>query len=315
LGYIDFDQLPHVVDPVEGFIATANNKVIPKEFPCEITADWDETSDGYRALRITTMLRDMIANGSTIDAAAMREVQLDYVSFAARDLMAMLPSHSDGLNKDGAAMVSMMRSWDYDMKVGVEEPTVYMYWYREMIKMARYGTGQTYWDNVEFIKTILRRNSDPACTAAGHTTCQAASAAAFNRVGARLTNSGAHRWGEDLHLAHFKHQVLGATPLKCLSDRYVGHGGDAFTINVGTTDWDTMTQPHGSSYRQIVDVSQLQSTGRHSHFLNPLGQSGNLLSPEYDNLLHAWGSGEYLDMTFGVPSESAHGVKSQQLQR
>jgi penicillin amidase len=43
-----------------------------------------------------------------------------------------------------------------------------------------------------------------------------------------------------------------------------------------------------------------------SLFLNPLGQSGNMLSPKYDNLLELWSDadGSYMQMRMsGYPSD------------
>ena len=52
-------------------------------------------------------------------------------------------------------------------------------------------------------------------------------------------------------------------------------------------------QKHGPSYRHISDLSDLNGN---SVFLNPPGQSGELLSDEYDSLLAMWKSGRYLEM-------------------
>jgi penicillin amidase len=54
-----------------------------------------------------------------------------------------------------------------------------------------------------------------------------------------------------------------------------------------------MTQTAGPSYRHLVDLS---SPDLNSLFLNPLGQSGDMFSFLYDNLLTMWGVGEYIKM-------------------
>ena len=45
-GFADFDDLPRVLDPGDGFIVTANNAVVPADYPVFLTDDWDA---GYRA--------------------------------------------------------------------------------------------------------------------------------------------------------------------------------------------------------------------------------------------------------------------------
>jgi penicillin amidase len=47
---------------------------------------------------------------------------------------------------------------------------------------------------------------------------------------------------------------------------------------------------HGPSYRQVIDLAELNN----SRYIHPMGQSGHLLSPHYDNLLSLWQKGEYL---------------------
>ena len=89
-------------------------------------------------------------------------------------------------------------------------------------------------------------------------------------------------------------QILHPTPLACLGDRQVEHGGDDSTVNVGHVgDDDEMTQTLGPSYRHLVDLS---APDANSLFLNPLGQSGDMFSFLYDNLLEMWSVGEYMNM-------------------
>ena len=52
-SYVPFDGLPSVLDPKEGFIATANQAVVGPGYPYHLTDDWDR---GYRSQRI----RDLI---------------------------------------------------------------------------------------------------------------------------------------------------------------------------------------------------------------------------------------------------------------
>jgi penicillin G amidase len=46
---VPYDDMPRTYNPPEGFVATANNRVVPPSYPYLLTADWDEGSDGYRA--------------------------------------------------------------------------------------------------------------------------------------------------------------------------------------------------------------------------------------------------------------------------
>jgi penicillin amidase len=91
-----------------------------------------------------------------------------------------------------------------------------------------------------------------------------------------------------------------------LYGRKVPHGGDPYTVNVANVKWDGSygttrykTQSYlcldmdaGPSYRQIIDMDNPSN----SVFVHPIGQSGNLFSPYFENLLGKWQRGEYLPM-------------------
>jgi len=53
-GYIPFEQLPHVYDPPEGYIVTANQRIAGRSYPYFLTHEW---AAPYRARRITELLR------------------------------------------------------------------------------------------------------------------------------------------------------------------------------------------------------------------------------------------------------------------
>src|SRR5262249_31362041 len=55
VGWIPYEELPELVDPNEGFIVTANNRVTDDSYPHHITSDW---LDGYRAARIEQLIRE-----------------------------------------------------------------------------------------------------------------------------------------------------------------------------------------------------------------------------------------------------------------
>lgn len=54
-GYVPYDKLPAVSDPVTGYLATANARVTPDDYPYFLSSDW---IDAYRVERITLLLKD-----------------------------------------------------------------------------------------------------------------------------------------------------------------------------------------------------------------------------------------------------------------
>ena len=48
-GTIPYEELPRLVNPPEGYIVTANNRIVGDDYPYHITSEW---MAGYRAQRI-----------------------------------------------------------------------------------------------------------------------------------------------------------------------------------------------------------------------------------------------------------------------
>ena len=53
-GFIPFEELPYTLNPAEGYIVSANEKIPPSDYPHFLTADWDY---GFRADRILQMIQ------------------------------------------------------------------------------------------------------------------------------------------------------------------------------------------------------------------------------------------------------------------
>ena len=68
--YVPYDGLPNVLDPDQGFIATANQAVTDEDYPYLLTTDWDR---GYRSQRI----RDVLEDDDELSMEEMLDLQLD----------------------------------------------------------------------------------------------------------------------------------------------------------------------------------------------------------------------------------------------
>jgi penicillin G amidase len=103
--YVPFEALPHVLDPAEGFIVTANQAVIGPGYPYFLTSDWDQ---GYRSQRI----RDLLEEKGTLSVGDMNTLQLDDLNPMAATLLPYLLAIDDlgsAYFRDGQAL---LRDWD-----------------------------------------------------------------------------------------------------------------------------------------------------------------------------------------------------------
>jgi penicillin amidase len=123
-GHLDVDQLPHVLDPEDHVLVTANNRIVGDDYPHHIAFDY---MNGYRALRIDQLLRGRTG----IDAQLMAAMQMDIVCPPARALIELLrPLHfTDAVAEEARAGLS---AWDGVMDPEAIEPSVYVVFMRQL---------------------------------------------------------------------------------------------------------------------------------------------------------------------------------------
>ena len=70
--------------------------------------------------------------------------------------------------------------------------------------------------------------------------------------------------------------------------------GSGFTVNAAGADYDDFTMNSGASFRQIVDLSDLSAT----QFIYTTGQSGDVFSPHYADMVEPWQNVQTIPLRF-----------------
>lgn len=293
-GLIPFARLPRVLDPPRGFIVTANNRAVSERYPYSVTADWPEP---YRARRIT----DLLSSRERLGIADIRAIQLDRVSYQARELLPLLldTAAGDAASRDALARLA---SWSTEFAPDSVPASIYAAWYTALSAMPEDELRGTPAGNVRsrFLINALKTNSawcDDIRTPMKET-CADFKAASLGKAMAMLRQRlgpDPDRWHwEKLHRARFPHGVFDRVPvLNRFFSLETGHGGDASTVNVGAYRRDgSFRMTEGPSYRQIVDFSNLAS----GLSVLTTGQSGNVFDPRYRDLMPLWREGRYLEI-------------------
>jgi penicillin amidase len=110
LGYIPFDELPHLFDPPSGIIVTANQRIAGRDYPHFLTHNW---AAPYRARRIYELLKDK----TKLTAEDFRAVQGDTYSIAAAEAARALVKAGSELGPKETdakwlATVKLLEGWD-----------------------------------------------------------------------------------------------------------------------------------------------------------------------------------------------------------
>ena len=313
-GYLPFDALPRVFNPPGGTLVSANHKVTPPGYPHHITFEWQPP---YRASRIEELLLKTPAH----DAASFARMQMDHVSLAARELLPLLlPAKPK--DESGREALKMLATWDGSMAANRPEPLILVAWWRE-ITFALYADelGNAFRPNwsarAPFVIHALKTSSawcDDVRTVQRVETCEELLTDSLDRALRDLRGRFGKdfqdwRWG-DAHPAQHRHRPFSRNALLArFFNIAVPSAGDAYTVNVGRSDFNDEAAPfanrHGASYRGIYDLADPQR----SLFIHSGGQSGNPLSPHYRAFAEPWAAGEYIPAVTERARLEAQGVQ------
>lgn len=283
-GYIPFNQLPQAENPPEGFLVSANNKVTPRGYPYLITKDWAEP---YRAERITQMIEQLKKQGK-LSPQDMQRIQLDQFTLLYPAFKPYLERISPQ-TKAGRKWKAQLLTWNGIADRNTRAATVFEAWQLELYRFGAKATGQTYWRKPRFVLQALA-NGDPSCGGTS-ASCLSAAGKALDQAIKRLSSQfgGVRAWGK-VHQLHIDNSVLSQSPLAGFYDHRLPRGGTPYTINVGHLNPKTFVMTKGPSYREILNLSDLNQ----SLFAYPGGQSESPLSSWYANLLSKWQDGQYV---------------------
>jgi penicillin G amidase len=302
-GWIPFEELPRVFNPRDGVLINANHNTLPPGYRHFITSEWQPP---YRAKRIA----ELLAATPKHSIESFKRMQMDIVSPVVRELLPRLlatPVKSDRA-RDALRRLS---AWDGTMAAERAEPLIAIAWWRE-ISRGLYADelgaafNATWGMRAPFVSSALTARGGAArwCddTRTGRVeTCDDVLAEALERALDDLTRRyGAAperwRWGE-AHFARSEHRPFSRVRwLAPFFEIRVPMPGDAYTLNVGQTDFNDEAAPyasrHAASLRAIYDFADLES----SVFIHSAGQSGNPLSRHYRDMSARWARGEYVPM-------------------
>jgi penicillin G amidase len=293
-GWIPFEALPQTIDPPDGVLFNANNRIVPDDYPHLVTADWEAP---HRARRLAQLLQDNAFGPE--DFAAM---QADLLSLLAEDLLPIMLAAPPATPAAATARARLER-WDRVMRADAAEPLIFAAWYRELSRLIYADELGAMFDGFwhvrpQFMERILTRRQvwcDDVRTDRVETCAELAGAAldaALDDLTRRFGDKpDAWRWG-DAHAARMPHPVFADQPvLSPLFSIEVPTGGDSVTVDVGHFNPRNERRPfastHAATYRAIYHLADLDE----SRFVTATGQSGNPLSRRYEDLTALWASG------------------------
>ncbi len=300
-GYLPITSLPHEVNPSRGFIATANNFLMPDNYPYKdlLHATW---SDAFRASRI----EEVLGSGRKFSVSEMIRLQNDDLSVAARAITPLL-RHVTLSNPASARARDLLTTWDYVLDKDSLAAGVYAMWQRRLFANTRdmvvpaalrKGVGANILGTkkaIDFLQSPDGRfGANPI---AGR---DAIVARSMDEAVAELTkrfgpDMQAWKYGQEkFHHALVRHPMSDAVNAATRAKLIVGpmpRGGDGTTVSA-TGGGDNQTS--GGSLKIIADTEDWDN----SVGLNTPGQSGDPESTHYRDLFPLWAQGQYFPIAY-----------------
>lgn len=314
-GVIDPADLPVVLAPDSGWLATANQRTTPDGYRHFLSAEW---TFPHRQKRIEQLLKARPLH----DVASFAAMQRDVRSLAAEDWMTYFRAarwHGDGGAQDRtlAARVREIQSrFDAEMRADAPGASLHHAWVQALTRRILADELGDIWGRQfserrgfrEAVSGILARQDawwcDDKTTPDRQESCaeqnDAALADAVADLRARLGDDpSGWRW-DHLHVARQEHRPFSQiAPLRRLFELRVPVDGDAQTIqamrvNLRATPGDPQAYQveHGPGLRTILDLGD----PARSRIVVSTGQSGLPLSPHYRNQMPLWAAGASLPL-------------------
>jgi penicillin G amidase len=300
-----FDALPFCLDPEEGYVASANNA--PRSDTPDgpfLGIDW---LDGYRAARIN----ELVADRHDWDVPGFAELQLDLVSIPWRELRDLVLGVEPS-SEPARTAFELLADWDGVVRSDSPAASVYELLVNDLAgTIARLDAPHAWrWALGAGFGTAMPRTTFGARVVSqlvatlneGTDRRELIDAALARTVEALTARAGpeASRWAwgaiRPLRLIH----PMGAQgPLgRMLNVGPVPHGGDTNTVaQAGVLPLEPSANPAAiPNHRTVIDLGDPER----SRYVIAGGQSGNPLSPHYDDLFELWQRGE------GVPIARSH---------
>jgi penicillin amidase len=296
-GWIPPQDNPHILNPAQGFVQSANQRAVDSTYPYFIPGDYIAP----RGISLSNQLERM--QGITVDD--MKRLQNDVFSSLASNAVPFLLQHVDEayLNDGELNYLNQLKQWDFKVSANVNAPTIYQAWFDSLEKQiwsdefarvektVAWPDEQTLFENLR--KDTLFRFVDNVSTSQTETLNQQVTTAF------KLAAAGLAKEEVTNGLVWWKHK--GSAIQHLLRDNLKPFG----RYDLESGGWGNVLHAHtktnGPSWRMIVHLTpETEAWG-----IYPAGQSGNPGSRFYDSFVNDWVAGKYYRLWLMKPSETA----------
>jgi penicillin G amidase len=301
-GFLKGEELPQVYNPAEGWLATANEMNLPRDYPYRERKPGFEWTDPARITRI----KEVLGPKDKVSLADSMALQTDDYTVNGRRLTKLL----EPLDADDPALAEglrLLKAWDHRATADSAGAALFEVWMTKHLGRAliaktvpEAGRAAIGTPDVIAIVTYLENpdgalGADPK--AARDAILRESLKAAVDEVRQLLgPDAASWAWGK-LHHAQFEHGLSPLADDATRAQMTVGRlamGGSAFSPRAASYRMSDFRVTSGASFRMVLDVGNWDA----SVAINTPGQSGDPFSPHYRDLAPLWAAGEYVPLLY-----------------
>lgn len=290
-GMIPYEHVLQYQNPKNGFVSSANQHPVDKNYPYYY---YDFSYENYRNRRLNDRLKSI----DLITLNDIKKIQNDNFSYKAYEILPILLSEIDTLSLDSTKKkyFNKLSNWDYFSNTNTESPAIFVTWwqiFKEKLwdefdtlkysyrKPNSYNTYLLIKENKDLeYYDILKTNKKESLSDLVNYTYQLSVDSLENW---KKNNNNKLNW-KDYKNTTIKHLLN----IKSFSKSGVDVGGYSNIINAANEN-------HGPSWRMIVKLNKIKTE---AWGVYPGGQSGNPGNSNYFSLIDDWGHGIYKKLIF-----------------
>lgn len=231
------EEMPHILNPPRGYIATANNPQWP------IDSQWSVGYGPYASFR-AFRIEELIQAKKLHNLESIQQTQCDVQAVDARFLLPKLLAALSSQAKAGKEkVIELLKSWNFETHLSCRACGLYRLWFQRVASTQNLNS-----------TALFRKLSAPSSVL--DESLRKAVAEGFSYALEQLKwneKKELPMWGE-VHLNYFQHiggaQFSSTVPLS--------NPGDDNTVNLATNRWNgqSWNVQEGASHRLIVEMSR-----------------------------------------------------------